>query len=397
MRPLKPLLMVGLALAVAGPVQGQNVTFSGQVRPRYESRDLAGMSRDGATSMRVRAALRAAVDPGLTVFIQGQDVRLWGSETNTLGDFNADNFDIHQAYLQYTGKKLDWLTTTVGRMETALGGQRLIGSVGWAQQGRSFDGVRLDAAGERVKLSLIGYTLADASAPTHAQDMELFGAYATVARTGPGALDLYWLHERGDGSGTSTRQSTLGARYVFTRDGLTGRFEGSAQTGRRAGFDVAAFMFGGRLGGTFNDGKVDLTLWYDYLSGDDDPTDDELGVFSTLYATNHKFYGYADLFLDIPGHTAGLGLQDAAVKLSLKPSPTVTLGTDLHFFSAAEEGPLSVGRFAEEIDFTLTRQYSPNLAVTTGASFVFQVDGLERIGRLDRNLRWIYVMFDARF
>ena len=32
----------------------------------------------------------------LSAFVQIQDVRLWGSESNTLGDFSADGLDLHQ-------------------------------------------------------------------------------------------------------------------------------------------------------------------------------------------------------------------------------------------------------------------------------------------------------------
>lgn len=57
-----------------------------------------------------------------------------------------------------------------------------------------------------------------------------------------------------------------------------------------------------------------MTLWYDHLSGDDDPSDGTVRVFDTLFATNHKFYGLADYFLNIPVQTVGRGLQDLALK-----------------------------------------------------------------------------------
>jgi hypothetical protein len=396
MRLVQSFFVLSLALLLAPQAQAQELTFSGQVRPRYESRDPVAGDRDASTSMRVRAAIQAAIEPGLTVFIQAQDVRLWGSETNTLGDFAADNFDIHQAYIRYTGAGSDWLTTTIGRQETAFGGQRLVGAVGWAQQGRSFDGVRFDAGKDATKVSFIAYTLADASAPAHATDAELFGAYATFGEMGPGALDVYWLFDRVEGDDV-TNESTLGARYAFNRGTLSGRVEGSLQRGERGGDDVSAYMVGARLGSTFSEGKASLTAWYDYLSGDADAADGEAGTFNTLYATNHKFYGFADLFLNIPAHTGGLGLVDAALKLSVKPSSTVTLGADYHMFSAAAQGSLSTRRFADELDLTLSHRYSPNLGVTTGASFVFQKDGLGEIGRLGENMTWLYVMFDAIF
>ncbi len=395
MRTHKLIALAGLLALTASPALAQDVTFRGQVRPRYESRDPVGTGRDGFTSMRVRASIEAALEQNLTIFVQLQDVRLWGSEGSTLGDFSADNFDLHQAYIRYKGQKADWLTTTIGRQQTALGGQRLVGAVDWTPQGRSFDGVRFDVGQEWGSLALIGYTVADATASTHQNDSEFFGAYSTIRDVGPGALDLYLLYDRGDGT-AETHQKTFGARYAFTGD-VAGRLEGSLQRGDRAGVPVSAFMIGGRLGTTFAEGKAGVTAWYDYLSGDDDPTDAESGVFSTLYATNHKFYGFADLFLNIPVHTAGAGLQDMAVKFNWSPTERVRLGADFHSFSAAEQGSLSTSHFANEFDFTLSHRYTPNLTMVTGLSFVMQDDALAEIGRLSEDMTWAYVMFNATF
>jgi len=392
----KSIFSLLVLAASAPPSAAQSVTVSGQVRPRYESRDPVAGVRDASTSMRVRVGVTAAVSPGLTVFVQAQDVRLWGSEANTLTDFSADNLDIHQAYLRYTGERADWLTTTIGRQETAFGEERLVGSVGWTQQGRSFDGMRVDAGKGASRLSLIAYSLADASAAAHQADAELFGAYASFGDVGPGGLDVYWLLDRNE-SDAATNESTFGAQYAFTRNALSGRLEGSLQRGERVGADVSAYMVGARLGATFNEGKAGVTLWYDYLSGDGDTNAREARTFNTLYATNHKFYGFADLFLNIPAHTGNLGLQDAALKVSLKPSPATTVGADYHLFSAAQIGSLSTRRFADEIDLTLSHRYGANLGVTAGASFVIQKDGLGELGRLRENMTWLYVMFDAVF
>lgn len=396
MRASTSAAAAALALLSAAPLTAQDVTLSGQVRPRYESRDVGESPRDGFTSMRVRAALQALVDPSLTIFIQVQDVRLWGEESSTLGDFRADNLDVHQAYLRFRGREMDWMTATVGRQETNLGEQRLVGAVGWAQQGRSFDGVRVDVAGGPGVVSLIAYTLADATTETHDADAELFGAYATIEEAGPGALDLYLLYDRGDGP-LETDQQTFGARYALTRGALSARFEASAQTGERAGESVSAWMFGGRLTGSFGGGRGSATLWYDHLSGDADPDDDEVGVFSTLYATNHPLYGFADLFTDIPAHTGGAGLRDVALKGSWAFADEITLGADLHRFSAVERGDLSTSHFADELDLTLTHRYSSNLGVTVGFSYVAAADALGEIGRLTDDLTWAYVMFDAAF
>jgi hypothetical protein len=144
------------------------------------------------------------------------------------------------------------------------------------------------------------------------------------------------------------------------------------------------------------DGRAGVTLWYDYLSGDDAATP-ETEVFHTLFATNHKFYGVADIFLDLPAHTGGAGLQDMAVKLSWRPTDAIGIGADLHSFRTAKQGSLSGSHFGEEIDLTVSHRYSDYLSATAGFSYVFQDDPLAEVGRLSENLKWFYLMLSASF
>jgi hypothetical protein len=63
-------------------------------------------------------------------------------------------------------------------------------------------------------------------------------------------------------------------------------------------------------------------------------------------------------------HTGGLGLQDAAVKLALTPSPCTGLNVDFHMFRTARPGSLSTRELANELDLTLTHRLSRALTVT---------------------------------
>jgi alginate export protein len=388
------LATLGLTLFAAAAVSAQDPVLHGQLRPRYEYKEPSGGGPDAFTSMRVRFGLDVAIEDGLSIFIQAQDVRIWGEESHPLFDFRADNFDLHQGYLKYRGEATSWLTTTVGRMETNFGGQRLVGAVDWTQQAQSFDGVRFDAESGRTSWALIGYTIRDETAAGVADDEKLYGVYGTLADVGPGALDLYWLYDRLRG-GVTSDEHLIGARYVFSGD-VNGRLEATLETGSRSNVDVSAFMLGARVGKSFSDGEFSATLWYDYLSGDD-PTTPEVEVFNTFFATNHKFYGFADLFLNIPANTAGAGLQDMALKLSWKPTTIVNAGLDMHAFRAANQGTLTGTRFGEEIDVTVSHRQSAHLSTTVGLSYVIQGDLLAEIGRLDKNLTWFYVMLNATF
>ena len=394
------LAFLGLSVSSAA---GQEVTFGGQIRPRYEFRDPVGLSNAAFTTMRARAHVSALLERNVRVFVQFQDVRMWGEETNTLTDFRANNFDLHQGYIEVRGQGPLNLSAKVGRQATSFGGERLVGAVEWTQQGRVFDGVRLGAQGGWGTIDVIAYQLADADATAERilHDAELLGLYATIDAPGPGSLDIYGLfnHVAGDtgAADPGTDETTLGVRWWGRSGNITFRAEGSYQLGNRDGIDLAAFMVGARVGTSLAGGKAGITLWYDYLSGDDNPADNKVKVFSTLFATNHKFYGFADLFTDIPAHTGGQGLQDIAVKATLAPSSDLRLAVDLHHFRLAEQGRLTSARLGEEVDVTATYRYRPNLNVTAGLSHVLKGDALEALGRLRENMTFTYVMLTATF
>lgn len=397
--PRFAVLAVLVAALLVGPpgVPAQQVRFGGQVRPRYELRDPARDGRrDDFVSMRVRAQVSAALERDVRVFVQLQDVRLWGEEGGTLSDFRADNFDLHQGYVELEGLGAPWLALRIGRQEAAFGEERLIGPVDWSQQGRSFNGVRATARRPWGSLDLLAFKLGDRTADARRDDEAFFGAYGVVGAGAAGALDVYALHNRARGQAT-TDQGTVGARWAGRAAGVSYRGEASYQFGERGGRDVAAYMLAGSAGVTGAGGRGGLTLWYDYLSGDGDPSHGEVRVFETLFATNHKFYGYADLFTDIPAHTGGRGLQDAAVKLSWKLRDDAVLNLDLHAFRVAQRGALKSGRLGEEVDLTATWRYAPGVTLLWGFSYVVQGDALAELGRLSRDLSYAYLMLTASF
>ena len=390
----KTLLSALLSLLLLNTAASADVVWGGQIRPRTEFRDPAAGNNNGFTSMRVRAQMTSRLDNDITTFIQLQDVRLWGEERNTLGDFSADSFDLHQGYIKIGKLAGSSASLTIGRQAISLGGQRLIGAVEWTQQGRAFDGVRLGVMPFWGTVDVIGIQLAEASSAQFTANAYLVGTYATLKKIPAGAVDLFALFNQASGA-METEQTTLGFRYVGKNDKVSYRAEGAFQTGTRAGADVRAFMAGVRAGTKV--GKASLALWFDSLSGDDDPTDGEVKVFDTLFATNHKFYGFADLFLNIPVHTGGLGLQDVAFKGSLPVHKKANLAWQIHAFAAAEKGGLDSSRLGEEVDLTLTWKYRPKLAIIGGFSQVFAADGLKALGRLTDDLSFAYLMTNVSF
>ncbi|HET9984226.1 MAG TPA: alginate export family protein [Longimicrobiales bacterium] len=392
MRYAMVAVLAGLGVAMAAPVAAQELKVGGQIRPRTEMRDASGSS-DALTSMRTRVDLSARLAPRLRAFVQLQDVRIWGQEASTLS--GGDQIDLHQGYLD-VGPEADGVSARVGRQEVSYGEERLMGAADWVQQARALDGVRLRGRTGALTADVFGFQLADAGAPGKSADERFLGAYSTLAAGPAGAVDLYLLHDRAGGA-EPTRQSTLGARWAGARGALSYRAEGALQTGTRTGADVRAYMATARIGAALAGGKAQVALWYDHLSGDADSTDATTRVFDTVLATNHRFYGSADLFTNIPVHTGGRGLRDVALRTSYAPREELSLGLDVHAFRAAAARGQGSGRFGEEADLSATYRYSPRFAVTGGVSGVVAGPALKALGTVRRNQTFSYLMLNATF
>lgn len=391
------LLLAGSTLLPAA-ASAQTIEVSGQVRPRTEYLDPSGAAGGSQTwtSMRTRLGAAYRSEGPVSAFVQVQDVRFFGEETNTLTDFRADNFDLHQGWVQVgTDESLGRLR--VGRQEVAFGGERLIGAVGWTQQGRSFDGARMGLGlGGRLDVDFLAFQISESAAAGMSEDEVFWGAYGVLGAGSGRFLDFFALRQhRASGTG-DTDQWTAGARYVATDAGFNYRVEGAWQTGERVGADVSAFMAGARVGRDFAGGNAGVTLWFDYLSGTE-PGSGDVGAFDTLFGTNHKFYGYADLFLNIPLHTSGRGLVDMAAKGRWRFHPDWTANVDVHRFTVAQDGGLESGDLGTEIDLTLTRALFSGLRISGGAAYVMAGDALAPVRGIDGDVTFGYVMLDLAF
>ena len=107
----------------------------------HSGKDLAPGGTFDAFSHRARLGMKVRALRWFSAMIQLQDVRLWGEETNTLGDYRADGFDVHQAWAAADCPY--GLGIKAGRQEINLDDERLVGAVGWSDQARSFDALLL--------------------------------------------------------------------------------------------------------------------------------------------------------------------------------------------------------------------------------------------------------------
>ena len=392
------LVLFAPALVAVDPAAAQDVTVSGQVRPRFEHRDppQTGGDAESYTVGRTRIAARALLEKDIWGFVQLQDVRIWGEESSTAGDFRADGLDLHQGFLQF-GAEDAATSLRIGRFEQNYGGQRLIGALDWAQQARAFDGARGRLRiGDGLTVDAFAFQLSESASIVRETEAAFSGAYAVWQMAEGRGLDLYalWLDE--EGMGGDDEVLTGGLRYVGQEEAWSYRLEGSVQTGERAGRDVRAWMAGVRAARSFDEGRHTVGLWYDHLSGGG-PNEVDDKAFDTLFGTNHKFYGYADLFLNLPVQTAGRGFRDLAVKTRWSVAPGWSLEADLHRFLVSEDQGLVDGHLGDELDLVVAHPLTPGLTLSGGVSRIWAGDALGPVRGISGDVQFGYLMVDLVF
>lgn len=390
---LSLLLPLGLALADEPAANPWTLTPVVQVRPRLELdtlRDGASGNGEWAISQRARIGV-AAEAPHFLALVVVQDVRVWGSEADTLKDFVGDAMDVHEAWARYrTG---DGFNLTIGRQELAFDEQRLVGAVDWTQQGRAFDAARIWGRsgpwnGELAAAVLTEGALAGTGKDKDKVALLLRGGWDPIKEDRPGVVDLVSITES-DASAEQLRE-TVGLYASGATGPLSGRIEGYAQLGSMAKSDYSGWMAGvqGTLAPKMG-GKPKFTLWFDNLSGDDDVTDSKLKAFQSPFGTNHKFYGIMDVMCFSEGcWVDGRGLRDAAFKFEIMPVAKVKLNLDAHaFLAAAEQTSGQDSSLGQELDLWAAGPVGKNVTLSGGASALMRPD-------LDPDM-WAFVMLDV--
>ncbi len=372
--------------------------------------NLAG---DSFGLLRSRIGLTFTGTDDVSAFFQLQDSRRLGEETSTLFDANADQFDLHQGFLVVNRFLSDDLSLKLGRMEISLGNQRFIGAVRWSNTGRSFDGALLERKNNPLSFTLFGASIHDEVPTLHFDPDEnlygLFGSYKqSEARTINGFAFLNTNSDRitggPDDDDLKLVRLTAGFDYTASVANFSYEFEGAAQFGKqdvglnRARDNIKAYMYGFRLKYLSpNVKKPFIGVGYDFLSGDDNPLDGDNKSFDTLFATNHKFYGFMDYFINIPAATSQLGLQDFMVNTGFTPRNDIIVAADWHYLRAHEENDAGNSAFRNELDVTLRYNYRQDLGFQAGVSLFIPGEIPDETPNNDTIGYWSYVMLTYNF
>ena len=368
---LAGMLIAGMAIGTT-PAEAVKIndviSIGAQLRTRFVYSEGKDFNLDNNAMERIENRARINIDLTPTKWLRGflevQDVRAWGEETDTLTDFTANGFDLHQGYADF--RPTQHIVFRVGRQEINWEGQRLIGAVGWTPQGRSFDALRaMVNIGKQLSLdAFFSMILEDDAVPaavpvanaTRGEAGGLNARYLLLKKT-DALADISFTGIVDYAEATDRTRVTLGLRHVGEFGIWRHRLEGYYQLGGlgsgAAKKDISAYMVGFRGGVLLARKRLSIDLWADLLSGTSTAANKDFETFNTLFATNHKFYGYSDFFLDIPGATGGKGLIDLALKFGFQAHPNVRVGLDGHYMMAPnpQGGPSDWGT---EIDFVTT-------------------------------------------
>lgn len=316
-----------------------------------------------------------------SVQVQLQDAREWGSERPKvpyiLGAEGDDAVDLRLASVTWSDPKHSPLSVTVGRQVLAVGEERLVGPGEWNNFARTFDAAKFGwelAPGKTTLSGFFGSVVhvegtreGDGWKINRSSADDLFGGLVITHK--PSKVDtlegyVLWRDKKDSAPVYSAPTAPIPAaartaaaydigQNVVTIGGRFARapqpgawdaeFEGSVQggsvdrqttsaTGNYAGTDASldqrAWAVHGLLGYTPEGApaKLRVTVEYNAASGDTDRNDDKNGSFMNLFPSNHKFYGFMDVF-------AWKNLREAVASVRLSPVAKTTLRIDYHRFS----------------------------------------------------------------
>lgn len=405
------ILLITLA---AAPLAAQSIDFSGQLRERSEFNDksfIASQHHDVYHQLRTRLKATAMVNEQVRVVAEVQDARTFGEEASTMNS-GAAYFDLRQGYVEVTGWADGLLGFKLGRQALAYANERFLGAIEWSPYGQTFDaGVlrltagdfRVDAIGAAVKRNPVD--------SAYVRDVFLTGLWAAWApEKARSTVQAFFLY---DNPATALLRQNRMTTGIYA-GGHFGDFDYELDAAIQMGDyksrtdldrDISANMVGVRVGYSFPDlAELRIGGGFDRLSGADPEDATKYGAFHTLYATNHKYYGFVDYFVNIPANTMEFGLQDIIAQVSLLPFEDFSLAADLHLFSTTSDPAEFNPIYAEagttigtEIDVTAKWTVAKAVGMTLGWS-MFSPDA-DRVPFPGQNIttQWAYLMTTVNF
>lgn len=401
------VMLCGIAFLASAATAYAQFSVKGELRTRSEYRHgygaLPAPNADAAAFISQRSRLSFGyIANELALGLSLQDVRVWGDE-GQLKDIPS--MGLHEAWADIT--LVDSLGVKLGRQELVYDDHRLLGNVDWVQQGRSHDAAVLHFAHDGWQFHLGGAYNQNAE--------ERFGRLYNASNYK--TLSYLWIGKKfssvqfsalgiTDGVQTTDTTTNLVYRHTYGANGsfTIDKFRIQATVYGQSGTDkldktIAAYMAAVAASYSFDNLKVGIGM--DMLSGTDATETKDNNTFNTLYATNHKFYGHMDYFINVPVDTKGGGLQDIYATIEYQPANKWKLYLAAHQFSLASDiaNPTKPGTTADkglgtEIDFWASYAMAKDIAFQIGYSHLIAKETMEILkgGKKDETANWAWLM-----
>jgi len=399
------------------------VDFGGEYRLRHhnESRlrfsDLSGRSDNFLLE---RTRLYTSVNYGGFVRFYGEAI----DATSNWQDYSpraieVNRFDALNLFVEsrvtYLGDGELWVRG--GRQELQLGDERLVSPLDWANTRRTFDGLKTYY--RSAEFDLEAFWTRPVLFPQHlphdhnfdrsASNQEFYGLFGTYKGIKDHTFDFYYLGYGDYGPVTSVSE-TLSGRWLGKHDGWLAELVGGYQFGRAGALDRSAgfFVLGGGREMKQLPWKPTLWVYYDWASGDGDPTDGQRNTFQQLFPLVHKYMGFCDL-------VARQNIKDLNVQLTTKPTDKITLLAWWHMFHLAEArdalynaagAPIRLDPtgasgtdVGQELDLTLTYAFNARMSLLVGYSHFWAGDFVKvtNPAGVTGDVDFTYTQFQWRF
>lgn len=355
------------------------------------------------TGQRTRLLLEYKKDK-IQFYTSIQDARTWGDEEQKK---DIAGLQVNELWMNLKLNK-DF-SLKMGRQELVYDDHRLLGNLDWANLTISHDAILLKYINNKNKINWhVGGAFNQVGEPVFGTNYTLknykvlgFSWINKVFNKGHTISTIAIINGMNSSDVKNTKLKatyTVGPLYNYNFNGWKGIIGAYYQGGKtESNLNQNAFMINAYVEKDIK--QLAIGLGTDYLSGNKDNTiATSNNSFSTLYATNHKFYGYMDYFLNIPTDTKQRGLIDLYTHIGYKASKTFLTSLDIHYISLAQENYLGANKIKKplgtEVDLLIDYKPSSIIQLQFGYSILFATNNMEYIkgGNAEELNSWAYLM-----
>lgn len=381
------------------------------------------------------------------VYVEGIDASINHNDLPATG-IDLNRWDLLNAFVDLKIAERDdkpvWFR--VGRQELQFGSQRLVSALDWANTRRNWDGLRINSPGTTWDLDAwlanpvstatfgtgggLGVIKNDHDFDQRQNDILFGGAWAAYKGIKDHTIDSFLLYNHyntpfpgGNGFPAAPPYSfpvgdryTLGTRWLgtFPADGgnrsyltdIEGGYQFGNDIGKGVSQNVQAGYFTGGVGHTWKSVAWEPTIWgfYDWASGDNNPTD---GVNSTFFQN----YGLVHAYLGLIDNVARQNTSDVNYRVSVKPTKKLQLQVAQHFITLANNSdslytitgakfgaPGGHGRdVGQELDLLATYTVNQNLSFEVGQFWFWYGDYVHSVQPTRQDAEQFYFQTTLRY